>query len=167
MTSIQVQYWELQERKRNNQATLDENKRHNQEMEEQGRTKISNDYELGNRNLDLGYLNSDRNYELGWENAQIGWSNSSNNYTIGMGNLEENRKHNTVMEGIAAGNSNKSGISYGIYGSQRAGDALSNTVSQGKTISGLLTSGIDWIKGKLSGIKYTDQTDKFAKNPLG
>lgn len=126
MTNIQVAYWDLQEKKRNNMANLEEAKRHNKETEALTRQRNDNDFVLGQGNLDLGRLNSDRNYELGKENAAIGWQNSQYNYQLGMDRNTETRTHNIVMEGLQANGA----PDYILYGSQRGGDIFSGTVGQ-------------------------------------
>lgn len=135
MTNIQVQYWDLQEKKRNNVESLEEAKRHNRATESLTKERNDNDYVLGQRNLDLGYLNSERNYEIGKENAAIGWQNSAYNYQLGMDRNAETSKHNTIMEGYAA----DSVFDYTLYGTQRGGDVLNNTVGTvgtiGRTVS--------------------------------
>jgi len=130
MTNIQVAYWDLQERKRNNMASLEETKRHNRESEDISKQRNENDFVLGKGNLDLGYLNSARNYEVGKENAAIGWQNSQYNFQLGMDRNNENRTHNIVMEGFAA----DSMSDYILYGTQRGGDIFSGTVGQAQKV---------------------------------
>lgn len=178
MTNIQVQYWDLQERKRNNMATLEENKRHNIASETISRQRNENDFILGNRNADLAELNSQRNYELGllnsernyavgMENAAIGWQNSEYNYELGKERNEETRTHNIVTEGYGARNP----VDYTIYGTQRGGDMVDGTVNQTKslwdTVSGIGSAAINKVKGWFGKLKYTDQTNAYKNNPLG
>lgn len=139
MTSIQVQYWDLQERKRNNAATLEEQKRHNAATEALTRERNANDYELGNRNLDLGYLNSERNYEIGRESNAVGWQNSQYNYILGVERNEEQRRHNAITEGLQA----RTGIDYAIWGANRVGDVTSNVVGQGRTTVNTVLPGVN------------------------
>lgn len=139
MTSIQVQYWELQERKRNNAATLEEQKRHNVETEALTRERNANDYELGNRNLDLGYLNSARNYEIGRESNAIGWQNSQFNYTLGVQRNQEQTLHNAITEGLQA----DTPADYVIWGANRVGDITTNVVGQGGEAWGAVLPGLN------------------------
>lgn len=166
MTSIQVQYWELQERKRNNAATLEEQKRHNAKTEALTQERNANDYELGNRNLDLGYLNSERNYEIGRESNAIGWQNSQYNYILGVERNQEQQLHNAITEGMQA----RTGIDYAIWGANRVGDVTSNVVGQGRKTLNTVLPGVssavsagstvvqkigDWFRDRISESRHT------------